>query len=104
MHPLRYRIAEVSGKISAAALLPVGALTAFLCCRSYEVDGIAFILIDPWTVIGIIAALLLTLAALFWWDECGYGWPDLLKLCVAISPLGILLWRLDPAGIAPVSF
>lgn len=103
MQPLEYKLAMAGGRLSTYAFFPIALLITFLSLRSYVTDGVTFIVFDALTVTGIFLSVGLALVTLFWWGECGHGWADGFRLIVGCSPLFVLLWRLDPLGLAPVA-
>jgi hypothetical protein len=98
------RLAYSSRTIARIAFLPVVVLTAYLCSRTFSVEGITFIVIDALTIFGAILSMILALLVGFWWGECGHGRLDFALLIAGIAPFLILLWFLDPLGSAPVQF
>lgn len=89
-------------RAASAAFVPIALLTAFLCSRSYVVEGIKFIEIDFLTIIGICLSLGFALIVINWWVEDGDGWADRFRLLAGCAPFAVLLWYLDPLGSGPM--
>jgi hypothetical protein len=103
MEPLEYKLALAGRRLATYAFFPIALLAAFLSMRSYVIDGVTLILVDTLTITGFLLSLGLALVTLFWWDECGYGWADCLRMIMGCVPFLVLLWLLDPLGFAPTS-
>ena len=84
-------------------MLPIIAFTAYLCSRTFSVDGIVFIVVDSLTFLGIILGCIQFTIGAMWWDECGHGYIDAGQLLLCIAPIFFLVSALDPLGQVPSS-